>query len=422
MSHYPQPAPGAPPDEGAAASARPQPAGKSRGQPAARRGVTLRRRRRLRTAVVQAIYVLAAVGLGLLVPAISVGATVESRRVIELLVAVGAAFVPFIAIIYSLLFLVVQFSSTTFTPRLNLFRDSPIVWHAFSFFTSVIVFSFTAAFAIGKEAQTTVAVPIIVTVLVLTAIVVFRVLQASAFRSIQLASMLSAVAQRGREVIDDIYPEQTNDGPAAPGLPAPAAGDVRWPARAVTLQAIDVPTLVRCAEHADVVIELCVQPGQVIPEHGRVALVHGDGEVPAHELVRALTTGIERTFDQDPTMALRVFADIALRALSPAVNDPTTAVQALDEIDSLLRQIVNRDLAGATINGSDGQPRLQLRLPTWDDYLTVAVDEIIATASSSWPVQRRVDRLLTELIAIAPTERAEALRARMERAQPQVRQ
>lgn len=216
MSLQPQAAPGATPDEGAAASARPQPVGMGRAQPAMRRGAALRRRRRLRVTVAQAVYVLAAVGLGLLVPSISVGATVESRRVIELLVAVGAAFVPFIAIIYSLLFLVVQFSSTTFTPRLNLFRDSPIVWHAFSFFTSVIVFSFTTAFAIGKEAQTTLVVPIVVTVLVLMAIVVFRALQSSAFKSIQLASTLAAVARRGREVVDDVYPEPTTQDPAAP--------------------------------------------------------------------------------------------------------------------------------------------------------------------------------------------------------------
>jgi uncharacterized membrane protein len=239
----------------------------------------------------------------------------------------------------------------------------------------VIVFSFTAAIAIGKDAQTSVLVPIIVMVLVLVAIGVFRVLQASAFRSVQLASTLTAVARRGREVVDDAYPNPTTAGPSAPGGPPAAPGEVRWPARAVILQAIDVPAL---AERADVVIELCVRPGQVIPENGRVAVVHGDGNVDAHELVRALKTGIERTFDQDPTMALRVLADIALRALSPAVNDPTTAVQALDEIDNLLRQIVTRDLAVETVNGSDDQPRLQLRLPTWDDYVTVALDEIIA--------------------------------------------
>ena len=119
-------------------------------------------------------------------------------------------------------------------------------------------------------------------------------------------------------------------------------------------------------------------------------------------------------------MALRVLADIALRALSPAVNDPTTAIQALDEIDSLLRQLVNRDLAVETVNGSGDRPRLRLRLPTWDDYVTVAVDEIIGTASSSRPVRQRVERLLTELIVIAPAGRAEALQARVEQAQPHV--
>lgn len=377
-----------------------------------RSGAALWRRRRLRTVLVQTAYVLAAVALGLVVPRIPVGVTVESRRVTEMLVALGAAFVPFIAIVYSLLFVVVQFSSTTLTPRLNLFRDSPIVWHAFSIFTSVIVFSFTAAFAIGKESQTTLLVPIIAAVVVLVAIAVFRNLQASAFRSIQLASTLSMVAERGREVVDDVYPDQATQGSLASGRPVAAAGEVLWPARAATLQAIDVPALVRCAERADVVIELCVQPGQVIPEHGRVALIHGDGEVAAHDLVQGLQTGIERTFDQDPTMALRVLVDIALRALSPAVNDPTTAVQAVDEIDSLLRQIGSRDLAVETVGGSDGQPRLRLRLPTWEDYVAVALDEIIAIAGSSWHVSRRLERLLTELIAITPAERAEALRRR----------
>ncbi|WP_270043365.1 DUF2254 family protein [Solirubrobacter ginsenosidimutans] len=380
------------------------------------RGAALLHRRRLRTAVVQAVYVFAAVGLGLLVPTVSVGATVDSGRVTEVLVAIGAAFVPFIAIIYSLLFIVVQFSATAFTPRLNLFRDSPIVWHGFSFFTSVIVFAFTASFTIDKDTQTTVLVPIVITVLVLVALVMFRALQASAFKSIQLASTLSAVARRGREVVNDVYPEQTTEGPAAPA--AHDAGDVRWPRRAGTLQGIDVPALVRCAERADVVIELCVQPGKVIHQHGRVALVHGAGTVAAHEVIRSLHTGIERTFDQDPTMALRVFADIALRALSPGINDPTTAIQALDEIDTLLRQIVARDLALETVNGSDGQPRVKLQLPTWDDFLTVALDEIIAI-SPSWPVQRRVEQLLTDLIEIAPAEHAEALRARSDPPQPQ---
>jgi uncharacterized membrane protein len=69
--------------------------------------------------------------------------------VIEALVAVGIGIVTFIGVVYSLLFLVVQFGTTTFTPRLNLFRDTPIVRHTFGYFAGIMVFSFTAAFSIG---------------------------------------------------------------------------------------------------------------------------------------------------------------------------------------------------------------------------------------------------------------------------------
>lgn len=92
-------------------------------------GPALRARRRLRVGIVQLVYIAVALALGVLIPRISVGVSVPAGRATEMLVAVGAGFVPFIGIVYSMLFLVVQFGSTTFTPRLNLFRDDPIVWH-----------------------------------------------------------------------------------------------------------------------------------------------------------------------------------------------------------------------------------------------------------------------------------------------------
>jgi uncharacterized membrane protein len=389
--------------------------GEPQRRPAVRLGAALRGRRRVRIGSIQAAYVLGAFGLGLIVPQVPVGLTVESRRVTEMLIAVGAAFVPFLGITYSLLFLVVQFGSTTFTPRLNLFRDSAIVWHGFSYFTAVIVFSFTAAFAVGKADQTTALIPALVTVLVVGAIGVFRSLQSSAFKSIQLASVLEAVTRRGRQIVDGVYPDETLE-PSAAAPRDVVEGEVVWLGPAATLQAIDVPALVRCAERLGVVIELCVQPGEVIPDRGRVALVHGAGEATANELLPALRTGIERTFDQDPAMALRVLADIALRALSPAVNDPTTAVEALNGIDELLRVLLVRDLAIEIVKGADGEPRVLLRLPSWEDYVSVALDEIIANVGSSPLVRRRVEGLLTELVAIAPTGRREALRARLDTA------
>jgi uncharacterized membrane protein len=366
---------------------------------------------------VQLIYVLAAFALGLLAPRIPVGFTVSSVRTIDALLAIGAGIVAFIGIVYSLLFLVVQFGSTTFTPRLNLFRDAPIVWHGFGFFTGVLVFSFTAAFSIGKDDRTTGLVPITLVVALVATIAVFRALQVEAFRSIQLASTLAQVTKRGGDVIDEVYPDELRVGSATPVADADLSAEsheVVWSGHPAVLQVIDVPRLARSATGADVVIELHAAPGETIFEGTVLGVVHGradDGLDP--EILEALTTGPERTFEQDPALALRVLADIALRALSPAVNDPTTAAQALDGLDSLLRRLASRELAIGPVTDATGNLRVAVNLPTWEEYVGLAVDEIIGMGSGSIQVQRRLERLLEDVAALTPPQRRAAVERRL---------
>ncbi|HEY6397578.1 MAG TPA: DUF2254 family protein [Solirubrobacteraceae bacterium] len=371
----------------------------------------------------QLVYVAVAIALGVLIPRISVGVSVPASRATEMLVAVGAGFVPFIGIVYSMLFLVVQFGSTTFTPRLNLFRDDPIVWHGFSFFTAVIVFAFTAVFAIGTASDTTLLVPIFLGIAVLAAIGLLRSLQTAAFRSIQLASILEQVSQRGREVIEGIHPAilaaldrsgGLSDDRASPVVEMPSDGrDVLWPRRSSIVQTVDVPRLVRVAEHEGARIHLCVVPGETIFDQSRVAVVVGGPNLADGEVLEALRLGSERTFDQDPALALRLLADIALRALSPAVNDPTTAVQALDAIADLLRLLVARDLGVEVVDGADRTPRVVLKLPSWEDYVSVGLDEIIETGLNSVQVRRRLGRLLEDLLAVAPPPHREPIERRL---------
>jgi uncharacterized membrane protein len=386
-------------------------------------GSALLKRRRLRAGIVQLVYIAGGVALGVIVPRVSVGSPVPTSRATEMLVAVGGGFVPFIGIVYSMLFLVVQFGSTTFTPRLNLFRDDPIVWHAFSFFTAVIVFAFTAAFEIGFASHTTLLVPIVVGIAVLVAIGLLRSLQTAAFRSIQLASILDQVSRRGREVIEGVHPEAlpvpdvggrvASDG-ISPLVETPTDGrEVVWGRRSSVLQTLDVPRLLRMAEREDAQIHLCVVPGETISDLRRVAVVVGGPNLADPEVLEALTLGSERTFDQDPALALRLLADIALRALSPAINDPTTAVQTLDVIADLLRVLVRRDLGVAVVDGADRTPRVVLKLLTWEDYVSVALDEIIGLTPTSVHVRRRVQHLLEELVAIAPLEHREAVEGRL---------
>ena len=148
----------------------------------------------------------------------------------------------------------------------------------------------------------------------------------------------------------------------------------------------------------------------MISEGVVVAVVHGptDDRVE-RELLGSLTVGEERTFEQDPGLALRVLADITLRALSPAVNDPTTAVQAIDAADGLLRKLARSELEIGRIYASDGTLRVILQLPSWDDYLDITLEEVAALPTLSPAVSRRIVRLLSDLEAIAPETRRPAL-------------
>ena len=119
--------------------------------------------------------------------------------------------------------------------------------------------------------------------------------------------------------------------------------------------------------------------------------------------------GEERTFDQDPKYAIRLLVDIAIRALSPAINDPTTGVQALDQIGDLLFRLGRRRLEAGAFRDRDGHVRLVMPLPTWEDFLMLAFDEIRTYGADSVQVMRRMRALISDLIAVVPDERRPAL-------------
>ena len=369
---------------------------------ARRLGPFARPRRRLRAGLVQLLCAVAGLALGLLLPRITAELTVSSVRVSEALVAVGFGVLGLVSIIFSLLFLVVQWAFSSLSPRLNLFRDDPVVWRTFGFAIGVFVFSVTTALVIGDQTKVSVIVPAAEVVAVLAALAMIRSLQVKAFASIQLAPTLAAIAGQGRAILDDLYqrPRPANRRTAAP-LP-PRRRTVTWPNRQVTLQQLDLSRLLRAADGTVIVLRAAI--GDTLQEGAPVADLHG-GEVPDAAVLGGLVTGQERTFHQDPLFAFRLLADIGLRALSAAVNDPATAVQVLDTIESLLRPLASRDLDVADVADSDGAVRVVLALPSWEDYLRTGLDDLIESASRSPMVLLRTRALLTSLLKAAPPSR-----------------
>ncbi|MFJ8862951.1 DUF2254 family protein [Streptomyces sp. NPDC102451] len=377
--------------------------------------VRFHRRRDRRAELSQLVCAVLGLVLGLLVPLVDAGPRIEAGRVVNLLFTVGFGVISLVSIIYSLLFLVVQFSASSFSPRLGIFRDDPIVWRSFAFAIGVFVFSITAGIAIGPRDRVSLLVPALTAVLVLVALGFMRTLQTRAFHSIQLAPALNAISARGHQLVDDWYGHPPAPQPrAAPPSHRQPQRVVRCPVRTAVLQQIDVPMLLAAVERADCRIEFQVPIGTGVHQGTELAVLHG-GDVPDEELRRSLVFGMERTFDQDPLLPVRLLADITLRALSKAINDPATAVQALDQLEALLVRLAGRQLDVGRITDGAGVVRVVVPMPTWEEFLTTALDEPLVAAEGSPMVLLRMGTLLRTLLAAAPPERQGPLRTRQAR-------
>ncbi|MGW0033469.1 DUF2254 family protein [Streptomyces sp. NPDC003314] len=376
-----------------------------------RRATSFRRPgRAARRDLSQLLCAVAGLGLGLLAPLVTGGPRVDAGRVVSVLFTLGFGVISLVSIIYSVLFLVVQFSASTFTPRLGLFRHEPVVWRTFAFTIGLFVFCITSGLAIGSRESVSVFVPCAAVLLTLIALGLMRTLQMRAFDSIQLGHSLSAIATRAHRLYDGLYvhpyaPPGTDTTADTPTRTRTGTDtEVRWTGPPAVLQGIDVPALLDAAREHDLSVVFRVAPGTTLAEGTVIARVTGDG-ARAARVPGFLSTGVERAFDQDPELPFRLLADIALRALSPAVNDPATAVEVLDRLEDLLVRLAGRDLAVGRFHDSAGRLRVSVPVPDWERYVRTAVDDVLFAATGSPMALRRTRDLLRTLLERAPEER-----------------
>ena len=151
------------------------------------------------------------------------------------------------------------------------------------------------------------------------------------------------------------------------------------------MRQVDLPQLIRLARQADATIRLRLMPGDLVRENAVVLEVWNPGApLDPGPLLKCLELGIDRTFDQDPLFGFRLLNDIALRAMSTAINDPATAVQALDSIENLLTALVVRDLAIGVIDDDTNTGRVVFDAYDWEDFLAAGADEIAETHMHPW--------------------------------------
>jgi len=163
------------------------------------------------------------------------------------------------------------------------------------------------------------------------------------------------------------------------------------------------------------VVELVPQVGDfVAAESPLFRIFGGQGGPSASALCQSVALGQERTMEQDPAFAFRIIVDIASKGLSPAINDPTTAVLAIDQIHHLLRSVGGRHLDEGLVHDRSGSLRLVYRTPDWEEFVCLAVTEIRHFGGTSIQVARRLRAMLENLAEVLPPECTALLRRELE--------
>jgi len=249
----------------------------------------------------------------------------------------------------------------------------------------------------------------ITAVLGLICIIVFLYLIDHAAKMLRPVSLAKRLGEDGLAVIDSLYPDQFADTPSITSSPqsfTAAARTIPRPGKSGIVIAVNTKRLVAEAQKANGVIEFVPRVGDLVGSGEPLFLLHGGaGAIDEHKLRASVVLGTERTIEQDPLFALRILVDIAIKALSKAINDPTTAVLAIDQLHRLLRRAGKRNLGTDQILDDSGQLRVIFHTPNWEDFVGLAFTEIRLCGAESIQIPRRLRAVIVNLKDTVPSQR-----------------
>ena len=364
----------------------------------------------------------------------------DSARLI--LSTIAAAMMTLTGLVFSVTMLVLQLASSQLSPRVTrTFLRDQVNQVVLGLFVATFVYALTVLREVRSPPDGQAFVPALaVTVafaLLLASVAAFVVYINHMTQQIRPITVLRSVADETRAAIERLYPEEIGsefDTPTPmpsdePDLLVEADGHG-------TVTSVDDAKMIQLAIDHRAAVELRPNVGDFVPagsllfrvwlgkapvddDHEPAAPDAGEAaesreggasrEDLARELRHTVNLGAERTMTQDAAFGFRQLVDVAERALSPGTNDPTTAVQVLDEVHDLLRRLSRRSIPSPARVAEDGSALLYLPRPDWADYVALALDEIRQFGAGSIQVARRLRHLLLDLKAVAPDSRLEPI-------------
>jgi uncharacterized membrane protein len=329
----------------------------------------------------------------------------------EILSTIAASMVGLTALVLTITMVVVQLAMGQFSPRIvqRILQDRPSQL-AIGLFVATFVYAILTLRDVTNNGDGTGNVPGIAVVtayvLVVASIAVLVIYVHHIGRALRVSALIELVGRDTRNLLDRIYPDK-----GAPLRHEAGSPRLVRATRSGVITEIGYDKLVQEAGRAGCTLELVPALGEFIPAGAPLFRVQGDSHDLNEDSVRdGLILQMERTLDHDVAYGLRLLVDIAQRSLADSpLQDPTTAVQAIDRLHDVLRQLVRRPIPDGRHTDAAGELRLTVPLMTWDAYVRLAFEEIRLAGAGSPQVARRMKAALLDLRSVAPPDRVHAL-------------
>ena len=308
---------------------------------------------------------------------------------------VVAGMLTFTGVVFATTLVAIQLAGGQYSPRVvRIFVRSTLTHVTLGVFLGTLVLALNALVEVREGSSFNVPTITLLTLYVAMIVTLFAFISFchGIVRLLRVQYLLATVTADGRTAVERFVPPAAAYAEAPAPVPHAAPALMRNETRTGVIMSIDTWRLTGVAADAGGWIELLVQPGEYLALGTPMARVHWSAVDPAWRarISACFLRGGERTLIQDPGFGLRQLVYIASRALSPAVNDPTTAVQTIDRITDLLTTIAQRPDPSGWYTDEAGAVRVGIQEPGFDRLVTLGYTEIALYGAGSPQVIRRL--------------------------------
>ncbi len=351
----------------------------------------------------------------------------------SLLGAIASSLITVTALTFSLTVVTLQLASSQFSPRLlRTFTRDQFVHATLGLFLATFTYALTVLRAVRSADDTgqgefvpkfAVTLAFVLAVASVLGLVLFlahlteQIRVETMLRNVHrdASSTMRAVLSERDPTADDDRPPHPRPSPDAVQLLAASDGFLTW---------IEHSNLVKLAADEDALIQIDAYPGTFVVKGTPLGAAwpagggHFDNETTdriADRVAGCIHTGFERTGTQDVTYGLRQLTDVANKALSPGINDPTTAIHALGHISSFLCDLTDHDLGTKLLRDQEDRVRVTLRHPDLATYVDLGISQPRRYGAADPQVLQKIFQILLDLSHRTTPDQRPVIRDQLDR-------